>query len=458
MSLFFIITGVVAATGLAAFGVVSIFEKERRAAAVSFLLAALFLGAWLGAGAAFPGYADYIAAGFLGLSVLGAIFFTLPLGRKETLEIDPEKAERFDEREIMFARLRLEKDSKDYEEFYSTRLEMKEADESLKRLSWIGEPGGRYYNVKDSNYFNSVFAYLDEIKGLADFEKPLADEPVKMEPEEATLRLKAFAKKLGALDARVTELKDYHLYSNVGRGAGEWGEPIDLDHKYAVAITVEMDQGMVRNAPSVPTAVESSVEYLKSATVVQALAWYCASLGYRARAHVDGNYRVLATAVAHDAGLGEIGRLGLLVTPTHGPRVRIAVMTTDMPLAPDGRRNFGVQHFCRFCMKCADNCPGQAIERGDKKEVRGAVKWQSVQEKCLKYWLISGTDCGLCLAVCPYSKPATFFHNVVRFFCARNALARRGALLMDDVFYGRRPRHLDVPAWFEKPAGTAEGD
>ena len=32
----------------------------------------------------------------------------------------------------------------------------------------------------------------------------------------------------------------------------------------------------------------------------------------------------LATAAAVDAGLGEIGRLGLLITPTHGPRVRLA--------------------------------------------------------------------------------------------------------------------------------------
>ena len=42
-------------------------------------------------------------------------------------------------------------------------------------------------------------------------------------------------------------------------------------------------------------------------------------LGYPARAHIDGNYRVIAPLVARDAGLGEIGRMGLLMTPRWVP-------------------------------------------------------------------------------------------------------------------------------------------
>ena len=42
-------------------------------------------------------------------------------------------------------------------------------------------------------------------------------------------------------------------------------------------------------------------------------------LGYPARAHIDGNYRVIAPLVARDAGLGEIGRMGLLMTPRSRP-------------------------------------------------------------------------------------------------------------------------------------------
>ncbi|MFQ6103859.1 MAG: hypothetical protein ACE5OP_06150 [Candidatus Glassbacteria bacterium] len=50
------------------------------------------------------------------------------------------------------------------------------------------------------------------------------------------------------------------------------------------------------------------------------------NLGYPARTHIDGNYRVVCPLVARDAGIGEIGRMGLLMTPRLGPRVRIAVV------------------------------------------------------------------------------------------------------------------------------------
>lgn len=68
------------------------------------------------------------------------------------------------------------------------------------------------------------------------------------------------------------------------------------------------------------------------------LAEFMRSIGYPARAHIDGSYRVVCPLVARDAGLGEIGRMGLLMTPELGPRVRIAVVTTDLPLVPDGTR------------------------------------------------------------------------------------------------------------------------
>ncbi len=46
----------------------------------------------------------------------------------------------------------------------------------------------------------------------------------------------------------------------------------------------------------------------------------------------DAHFRVVCPLVARDAGLGEIGRMGLLMTPELGPRVCIGVVTTDAPL------------------------------------------------------------------------------------------------------------------------------
>ena len=81
--------------------------------------------------------------------------------------------------------------------------------------------------------------------------------------------------------------------------------------------------------------MESARRYLDSGAIAVQLALFLKGIGYRARAHIDGNYRVVCPLVARDAGLGEIGRMGILMTPALGPRVRIAVVTTDFPLVPD---------------------------------------------------------------------------------------------------------------------------
>ena len=80
-------------------------------------------------------------------------------------------------------------------------------------------------------------------------------------------------------------------------------------------------------------------------------------MGYDARPHIDGNYQLICPLVARDAGLGEIGRMGLLMTESHGPRVRIAVVTTDMELLPDKYvKKHSVIDFCQMCKKCAERC------------------------------------------------------------------------------------------------------
>ena len=53
--------------------------------------------------------------------------------------------------------------------------------------------------------------------------------------------------------------------------------------------------------------------------------------------------KVGKTLIYRKAGLGEYGRLGLLITPEFGPRVRIGKIFTDLPLSHDEPRSFVVE-------------------------------------------------------------------------------------------------------------------
>jgi epoxyqueuosine reductase QueG len=142
--------------------------------------------------------------------------------------------------------------------------------------------------------------------------------------------------------------------------------------------------------------------------------------------------------------------MGLLMTPELGPRVRLGVVTTNLPLAVDGRTpHTDVLDFCRICKKCAENCPSRAIPFDDRREIDGALRWQIDSVKCFHYWNVTGTDCGRCLSVCPYSHPDTLSHNLVRWAIRHSGFARQAALRLDDLFYGRRPEPRPAPSWMD---------
>jgi ferredoxin len=297
-------------------------------------------------------------------------------------------------------------------------------------------------------HFGAAEASFETVAAL----QPLVDgepaaERVTLDPAAATAFLVGWARKLGARDARVTTLEPHHRYTVGGRG-DRYDQPVDLDHGWALALTVAMDKEALDHAPAAPVVMESAQQYLASGTVAVQLALLIRRLGWRARAHIDGNYQVCCPLVARDAGLGEIGRMGILMTPELGPRVRLAVVTCELPLAVSPRRSDpAMADFCRLCEKCADVCPGQAIPRGPEAEIDGQRRWRIDQAACYALWCETGTDCARCVQGCPYSHPDTWLHRPVRWLLRRSRPARWLALRADDLIYGRRPASRPAGGW-----------
>lgn len=145
-----------------------------------------------------------------------------------------------------------------------------------------------------------------------------------------------------------------------------------------------------------------------------ATAQYIRNLGYQAVPSM--NDTALAIPLAIQAGLGEYGRHGLLITPEFGPRLRLGKIFTDLPLVNDRPRTFGVKEFCEQCDRCAGACPAKAIPHGgpvpvalNRSGLKGVRKWSVDGEACFNYWSKINSDCAICIRVCPftrdYSKP-----------------------------------------------------
>ena len=270
-------------------------------------------------------------------------------------------------------------------------------------------------------------------------------------PPVMSAKLKRVGKWFGASLVGICALNRQWIYSRWGDHNAKLtegiqvGDPVELpeEYRYAVVIAIGMDYIDVQRSPAVCPTID--LGYSKMAFTATSVAEFIRNLGYRAIP--SGNDMGLTIPMAVDAGLGEMGRNGLLVTEQYGPRVRLCKVFTDLPLESDEPVNLGAQHFCEICGKCASQCPGQALQKGERTDRPidigtnpGLLKWPVHSEKCLSWWYKSGTTgCTNCIRVCPYNKPPGLLHTFVKGTLKSTSLFDRIMLKGDDIMgYGKQ--------------------
>ncbi len=378
------------------------------------------------------------------------ILFLLPLkGARSFRYQSPTR--RVHEADAVLARRLLVQGTETYNNYYQQNPQFRKADDRSRQTPGFLSENSLYFNPGTYAAAKANFEVIDFMGGLIHgpdpAKKPPVEKAVRAHPDRSSPFIKKWLEGTGAHKVGFTPLLDYHLYSHKGRGK-ESGKVIKKEHTHAIAITVEMDHRMMQSAPLGTSVMESSEQYLRSGILALKLASWIRELGYEAKAHIDGNYEVICPLVAVDAGLGTIGRMGLLMTPDLGPRIRISVVTTNMPLKESTiASDRSTLHFCHHCMKCARVCPAAAIPDGPRKKEDGVKRWRINSEKCYHFWTTSGTDCGRCISVCPYSHPDNNFHRFIRWGIKNNLLFRRLAIKLDDIFYGTKPTVKHMPDW-----------
>jgi ferredoxin/uncharacterized membrane protein len=435
---FYNLIGPLILVGILLFAGHSLFEKKHRAFLINISFSLFFVLAWYGLPFLFHSFYTAPIMILVITSMLIILFF-LPVNFTTKLKIS-ESDEQVDERDTAFAREEYESGTEKYERYYSMRPEFKDMDDRLRELPVLLSEGGLYYDKDKAEKIKSIFSKIKRM--ITDVDGSVNQIQSIENPKSITHQIKTVIKNQGAIDVGIAHLNQNYVYSHVGRGPEEWGSRIQNNHKFVIAFAVEMDYLEVEKAPDISIIEETALKYLLAADISVSIAKYIRSLGYSARAHIsESNYQIILPAVAYDAGLGELGRHGYLISPKTGSRLRFGGITTDLPLVIDKPITFGVQDFCTKCQKCADNCPPAAIPSGEKVTVRGVEKWLIDPIRCLHYWRIAGSDCGICMKVCPYSHPSTFVHNFVRAGIKKSAIARNVSIWGDDLLYGRNVKY-----------------
>lgn len=216
--------------------------------------------------------------------------------------------------------------------------------------------------------------------------------------EELTKEVKNFALSHEADDVGIAPIDPTYVFAGY-----------TIEHPWVIVLALAHNYERLREVPSDETngvgVCDVGDQYARGTRSSYALANWIRSQGYHADPYpgpMAGALLLIPPAIA--AGLGELGKHGSLISPRFGAGVRLAGVTTDMPLIPTPPKHFGADEFCATCQICTQACPPGAITP-NKQMVRGIERWYVNFDKCIPYFA-EAASCGICIAECPWTRPS----------------------------------------------------
>jgi epoxyqueuosine reductase len=132
----------------------------------------------------------------------------------------------------------------------------------------------------------------------------------------------------------------------------------------AIVFTIEMRKSEIDTAPSKTAIKEIFRTYYELGIIVNKISTHLRQRGYNAMASPAVGGPVSYVPLAQKAGLGAIGKHGLLISDKDfGPSLRIAAVFADIDNLPFCEENphLWIKDFCNSCNKCVRSCPAGAI-------------------------------------------------------------------------------------------------
>ena len=269
------------------------------------------------------------------------------------------------------------------------------------------------------------------------------------DPRRNAEAIKALGYFLGADLVGICEAEPWMYYSH----DAEQGKPIAPYHRHCVVMLIDQGFETMEGASGDDwiSGAQSMRAYMRGALIAGVMSAHLRRLGYSARSQTNAHSEVLHIPASLMAGLGELSRIGeLVLNPFIGPRSKSVLLTTDLPLEFDQPIDFGLQAVCNMCLKCARECPCNAIPFGPKVMFNGYEIWKPDVEKCGKYRLtnMKGSACGRCMKTCPYNREDLVESDRLLDLPIKVPAARRALIDYDDQI-GGGVRNLVKRWWFD---------
>ncbi len=172
----------------------------------------------------------------------------------------------------------------------------------------------------------------------------------------------------------------------------------------AIVLSMEMDKEKIDMAPSLETGRMVIETYNELGIKTNKIAEFLRRKGFSAQASHPLGGAFSYPPLALLAGMGWIGRHGLLISPDFGPRHRLAAVLTNITNLPYLEKNphEWIQEYCSTCGRCIRTCSAEAIYEKPVTQEDGRKTHIDI-DKCFPEFSAQ-YGCSVCIKECMFNR------------------------------------------------------
>ena len=213
-------------------------------------------------------------------------------------------------------------------------------------------------------------------------ENPL--NPINSVTKEFLEDFEVYLKQLGVVEiAYVDGIKDYFLHD------------LEFDFNSAILFSYEISQ-CIHDAGAGIKAQEYNDElYLEFGNLTYKISDYLRLRGFETLVAHPREETIDFSHLAQKAGMGGIGKSGLLISPNKGPNQKISAILVNIKNLPKTKINpyEWIPDYCNYCNSCVKACPNDALVLDKKTKTVSFI-----EDLCIG----CSEGCTECIKACPF--------------------------------------------------------
>ena len=227
---------------------------------------------------------------------------------------------------------------------------------------------------------------------------------------------------------------------------------------HAICLALEQNYVKTQTIPSMEAEDTHFGTYFDQGPLTKELVAYIHSLGYQCQVSGPTWHYGPMIPMFVDAGLGQLGANGQLLSPHFGSRARLQIIFTDANVTHDKPVDYGIHAFCQQCQVCVNRCPGRAL-MPEKVWYRGVEKNKLAFKRCRPV-MARYEGCGICMKVCPIQrygmKPVMEHYVETGQILGKGTDNLEGYTLEDKGYFGPGELPQFDREFFDMPHGRTE--